>query len=159
MINTLDNALANGYAVDWAADISEKGFSYRKGVAIVPSDDINDLPAGDREKWDKLSKKEKDALIYTFENPKPEKKITQEIRQEGFDNYTTTDDHGMEICGTFKDQNGTKYYKIKNSWGTDNSKYIGYFFASETYMRYKTIAIIVNKKAIPSSILKKIENK
>jgi bleomycin hydrolase len=106
-------------------------------------------------KWENLSEKEKVEEIYKLEKPGPEKEITQEIRQEAFDNYSTTDDHGMLIVGKAKDQNGTSYYKVKNSWGEYND-YDGFFFASKPYIGYKTMSIMVHKDAIPKSIRKKL---
>ncbi len=127
MLQVIDNSLANGYTVAWATDVSEKGFSYRNGIAIVPGKDIKSMNDSERGKWEKMTKKEKEALLYSFDKPVEEKKITQQMRQDAFDNYQTTDDHGMLIIGTAKDQNGKKYYIVKNSWNTSN-KYKGYFF-------------------------------
>jgi len=93
--------------------------------------------------------------IFKIRGPQPEVKVTQEIRQKSFDNYETTDDHGMVIFGTAKDQNGTKYYLVKNSWGTD-SKYKGIWYASESFVAHKTINILVHKNAIPKEILIKL---
>ena len=156
LINTIDNAIDNGYTVAWGADISEKGFT-RQGIGVVPDVDPNQIPAGtDEAKWIGLSQKEKDDLIYKVDGPVKEKKITQELRQQSFDNYETTDDHGMLIFGIAKDQNGNKYYMVKNSWGTDN-KYKGIWYISEAYVRYKTTIISVHKDAIPNAIKAKIE--
>ena len=83
-------------------------------------------------------------------------KITQELRQQAFDNWETTDDHGMVIVGIAKDQNGTKYYKVKNSW-TAEGPYKGYFYASEAFVRYKTMNIVVHKDAVPKDIRKKLK--
>ncbi len=106
-------------------------------------------------KWTTLSAKEKENQLYSFDKPGKEKTITQEMRQEAFDNYTTTDDHGMLIVGIAYDQNGNKYYKVKNSWGT-NDKYNGFFYASEAFVRYKTMSIMINKNALPKQIAKKL---
>jgi len=152
----IESAINNGYTIGWAADVSEKGFSYKNGVAIVPVDDFKEIAGMERDKWDKMSKKDKEALIYNFDKPGKEKVISQEIRQKEFDNYLTTDDHGMLITGIAKDQNGSKYYKVKNSWGTDNNDYNGFFFASESFVRFKTINIVVHKNAIPKEILTKL---
>ena len=93
--------------------------------------------------------------MYSFDKPVKEKVITQEMRQKAFDNYKTTDDHGMHITGMVKDQNGTIYYKVKNSWNTNN-KYDGYFYASESFVLYKTMNIMVHKDALSKDIKKKL---
>lgn len=138
MIATLDNALENGYTVELDCDVSERSFSSKEGIAVVPEDDENKLKA----------------LSFIF----PEKTITQEYRQQEFENYNTTDDHLMHITGILHDQNGTKYYKVKNSWGDDESRVAngGYVYFSEAYMRLKAISITIHKEAIPKKIAKKI---
>lgn len=151
----IDYSIEHGYTVAWATDVSEKGFSYRNGVAVVPGKDIADMSNSERSRWEKMNKKEKEALLYSFDKPADEKKITQEMRQEAFDNYQTTDDHGMLIIGTAKDQNGKKYYIIKNSWAASN-KYEGYMYASEAFVLYKTTDIMVNKNGIPPAIKSKL---
>ncbi len=156
MMAVIDNSLEKGHTVAWGADISEKGFSWSNGIAVVPDDDKNDLSGTEKEKWEKLTKKEKSEMLYSFDEPVKEKVITQELRQKDFDNYSTTDDHGMEIVGTANDQNGMKYYIIKNSWGTKGHIYYGYFYASEAFVRYKTIDIMVNKNTIPKKIAKEM---
>ena len=152
LMEVIDDALANGYTVVWASDISEKGFSHRNGVAIVPETDPEILDGMERGRWETMTQKEKDELLYGFKDPVQEKKITQEERQLAFDNYTTTDDHAMHIIGTARDQNGTKYYIVKNSWGTDNNPYGGYLYASEAFVQYKTMSIMVNKNAMSRKI-------
>ncbi|MBN1252585.1 MAG: aminopeptidase [Bacteroidales bacterium] len=156
MLQVVDNSIENGYTVAWATDVSEKGFSHRNGVAIVPGKDIKEMNDTERSKWESLTKKEQEALLYSFDNPIEEKKITQQIRQEDFDNYETTDDHGMLIIGTAKDQNGKKYYIVKNSWAESN-KYKGYLYVSEAFILYKTTNIMVNKNAIPKEIKKSLK--
>lgn len=158
MIQILDNAINNGYTVAWGADVSEKGFSWKNGIAIVPAEDRPDLSGSDRDTWQKLTNEEKNALLYKFDKPIAEKIITQELRQEGFDNYQTTDDHGMLICGIANDNEGNKFYLVKNSWGSDG-KFNGYFYASEAFVKYKTIDYVVHKDAIPKDIKKKINIK
>ncbi len=154
----MDNAINNGYSLVWASDVSEEGASFENGIAVVPEKDTINMSDSAKTKWDQLTDKEKDKELYSFKEPGKEKIITQEIRQQGFDNYTTGDDHGMHIIGIASDQNGTKYYKVKNSWGTKirGNDYKGYFYASESFVRYKTISIIVNKNAIPKNIRKKL---
>ncbi|MBU2649941.1 MAG: C1 family peptidase [Bacteroidetes bacterium] len=156
LMEIFDYAINNGYSVAWAADISERGFSWKDGVAIVPEDNIEDLSGTEKERWEKLTEKERNKALYSFEEPGPEKKITQEMRQEAFDNFETTDDHGMLITGIAKDQNDNKYYIVKNSWGTTDHKYDGYFYTSEPFTRYKTISIMVHKDAIPKHLRKKL---
>ncbi|MDK2843131.1 MAG: bleomycin hydrolase [Anaerophaga sp.] len=155
MTDIINHSLEAGYTVGWATDVSEKGFSHKNGVAVVPADNIEELSDTERSRWEELTEEERQKQMYSFEGPVTEKKITQEIRQEGFDEYTTTDDHGMHIVGLVKDQNGTTYYKVKNSWNTDN-KYNGYLYASESFVKLKTISLMVNKEALPKSISKKL---
>jgi bleomycin hydrolase len=138
----MDNAINTGYTFAWASDVSEKGFSWKNGVAVVPD-----------AKWDDLSKAESDSLV-TW--PSKQRVITPEIRQAAFDNYETQDDHGMHITGMAKDQNGTKYYIVKNSWGTKSNECDGYMYASESYVLYKTTCIMLHKQAIPKGIAKKL---
>lgn len=156
MMKTIDNAINNGYTVAWGADVSEKGFSWKNGVAVVPDEEKPDLQGSERDKWEKLTEREKAAQLYTFEKPVKEKVITQEMRQLAFDNFQTTDDHGMQICGIAKDQNGNKYYIIKNSWSNEG-KYDGYFYASEAFVKFKTMDIMIHKDAAPKDIMKKLK--
>jgi bleomycin hydrolase len=156
MIKIIDNSLENGYSVAWGSDVSEKGFSWKNGVAVVPDKNAPEMAGLERAKWEKMSDADKEKLLFKFDKPMPEKTITQEMRQEEFDNYQTTDDHGMHITGMAKDQNGTKYYYVKNSWGLDGSPYKGYFYASEAFIKLKTTDIMVNKNAIPKDLRKKL---
>ena len=149
-----ENAVDKGYTIAWGSDVSEKGFT-RNGVAVNPELKKENLPGSDQARWLNISQKEMEAKILAANGPQPEVKVTQELRQQGFDNYQTTDDHGMVIYGSAKDQNGTKYYLVKNSWGTD-SKYKGIWYASESFVLHKTINIVVHKDAVPKDILKKL---
>ena len=155
MMEIIDNSIDKGFTVAWASDVSEKGFAYRKGFAVVPEANTEEMSDSEILKWQEMSEKEKQAQLYKFDKPGSEKKITQVLRQEDFDNYQTTDDHGMHIVGTAKDQNGNAYYYVKNSWAESNL-YDGYFYASVPFVRYKTTCIMVHKDAIPKSIKKKL---
>lgn len=150
-----DHAISKGFTIAWGSDVSEKGFS-RNGIAVNPVVKKEDLPGSDQAKWLGFTQKEIEDKIFKSEGPRPEIVVTQELRQEGFDNYQTTDDHGMLIYGTATDQNNTKYYLVKNSWGSD-SKYKGIWYASESFVLHKTINIIVHRDAIPKDILKKLK--
>lgn len=141
LTDIIDNALNSGFTVSWATDVSEKTFSWKNGVAYVAEKDFEDM--SDDEKKD------------LFNGPKPERTITPEMRQEAFDNYTTTDDHGMHIVGTATDQNGRSYYLVKNSWGTTND-YKGYLYVTKAYVQYKTTALLLHKKGIPTAIRTKL---
>lgn len=156
LMETIDNAINKGYTVAWAADVSEIGFT-RDGLAVVADDEATELIGSDQAHWLGLSQNEQNAKLrekLTAE-PVPQKKITQEMRQIAFDNQETTDDHGMLIFGIAKDQKGNKYYMVKNSWG-ETGKYKGIWYASEEYVRYKTLNVIVNKETIPNNIVKKL---
>jgi bleomycin hydrolase len=157
LIAIMEYSLNNGYTIAWDGDVSEKGFSHSKGVAIIPEVENADQYSAADKKWlEKMSKEERTAEAYKFSKPFPEVKVTQELRQSGFDDKTTTDDHLMHLTGIVKDQNGNKYYVTKNSWGTDRNPFGGYLNMSESYVRAKTIAIMVNKKAIPAEIKTKL---
>jgi len=155
MMEVLDHALAQGYTVCWDADVGERSYEWSKGLALMPSTEVEDLDGLERARWDQLSETEQQALFYDFSTPKKERTITQDIRQEMFDNYQTTDDHLMHITGTAKDQFGHKFYLVKNSWGTGNHIYKGYHYVSEAYMRAKTIFVMVHKDAVPDNIADK----
>ena len=153
MMETVDYALTNGYTVCWDGDVSETGFSFTNGVAINPEvKKVEDLSNTDRARFEKLGEKERLEEVFKFERPYPEIKVTPEVRQAGFESFVTTDDHLMHVTGITKDQNGTKYYITKNSWGTDRNKFGGYLNMSESFVRAKTIYVMVHKDAIPKAI-------
>ena len=157
LMKVMYNAIENGYTIAWGSDVSEKGFS-RKGdaVAIVPLEQEKVTAGSDQERW----------IGKSADQPKEEAKaelpqemtITPELRQDGYDRKTTTDDHGMHIYGLAKDQNGKDYFIVKNSWG-ETGKYKGIWYASDAFVRYKTINILVHKDALPKDIKKKLNIK
>ena len=155
LMQIVDNALANNYSVGWAADVSEKGFHRTKAIGIIPEDNIESMSGTEAERWGRLSEQERQKELYAFDKPVKEKKITQLMRQEAFDNYENTDDHGMVIIGTATDQNGNPFFKVKNSWDI-RPPYGGYYYFSRPYVEYKTMEIMVNKNAIPKAIRKKM---
>lgn len=138
----MTSAINNGYTFAWAADVSENGFLFKDGLAVVPEGNMAAM--SDDEKKNLAMK------------PHRQMTITQEIRQQAFDNYETQDDHGMHIVGMAKDQTGTLYYIVKNSWGTERNTCDGYFYASESYVLYKTTSIMIHKKAIPAELARKM---
>jgi bleomycin hydrolase len=153
-MNVMENAINNGYSFAWGADVSEKGFSFRDGLAIVPADESTIKLRGRDNKHFSDAGAEK--IANCFDEPVEEKVITQQMRQIGYDNQTTTDDHGMHITGLVKDQKGSKYFIVKNSWGDDRNDCDGYFYASFPYMRYKTMNIMIHKDAISKDLKKKL---
>jgi bleomycin hydrolase len=153
----IDYSLKKGFTVAWAADVSEKGFeTSNKGVAVLPAAPAEKMDDTELAKWEALPEKEKEKELYKLDNVVPELEVTQEMRQVAFDNYQTTDDHGMHIIGTAKNSDGKIFYKVKNSWG-DYNQYDGYFYASKPYVNYKTMSIMVHKDAIPKRIREKLE--
>ena len=152
MMEVMYNAIENGYTIAWGSDVSEKGFT-RDGLAVMPVEEKKAAAGSDQERW----------VGKAAETPQEEVKaelpqemvITQEMRQDGYDRKTTTDDHGMHIYGLAKDQNGTNYFLVKNSWGV-TGKYNGIWYASDAFVRYKTVNIVVHKDALPKHIAKKL---
>ena len=158
LMQVFENAINTGYTIAWGADVSEKGFT-RNGIGVIPDIESMERSGSDQDRWLGLSTSEKDAEIKKMiEKPCKELEITQEMRQEAYDNYETTDDHGMQIYGIAKDQTGKKFYMIKNSWGTDN-KYKGTWYISENFVKYKTMNIVVHKDALPQAIKDKLHIK
>ncbi len=152
MMEVMYNAIDKGYTIAWGSDVSEKGFT-RDGLAVMPVEKKKAAAGSDQERWVGKAKDEPKEEVKT-ELPK-EMEITQEMRQEGYDRKTTTDDHGMHIYGLAQDQNGTKYFMVKNSWG-ETGKYKGIWYASDAFVRYKTMNFVVHKDALPKHIAKKL---
>ena len=157
LIAIMDSALVKGFTIAWDGDVSEKGFSHFKGVAIIPElENTDQYSSADKARYGKMTKEERAAEAYKFSRPFPEVKVTQESREAGYDDKSTTDDHLMHVTGIVKDQNGTKYYITKNSWGTDRNPFGGYLNMSENYVLAKTIAIMVNKNGLTADMKKKL---
>lgn len=154
LMEVMEKSLVEGYSFAWGADVSEKGFSPRDALAILPEDESTIQKKGRDSKYFNDAGSEK--VSNAFLQPVKEKIVTQEERQEAFDNQETTDDHGMHITGLLKDQKGTKYFVVKNSWGTNYNQCDGYFYASFPYARYKTMNILIHKDGIPKKIKKKL---
>lgn len=152
----IDNSIESGYSVCWAADVSEGAFKWYEGFAILPAQkDQADMTNAEVAKWSKMSDKDREAQKFKITGPTKEVTVTQESRQAEFDNFETTDDHGMVIVGIAKDQEGNRFYKVKNSWDT-NQIYDGYIYVSEPYLLAKTISVMVDRNAVPKAIAKKI---
>ena len=155
LMRVMDEAVKNGWTFAWGADVSEEGFSRRTGknrcVATVPDTKSNAGVGSDQSRWTG----EKAGAKISVADGAGEKTITQEMRQLGYDNWTTTDDHGMQIYGIAKDQNGKEYFMMKNSWG-EYGPYKGFWYVSKPYAAYKTMNIVINKNAVPKDIRKKL---
>lgn len=156
LMAVMQNAIDKGYSVCWDGDVSEKGFAYRKGLAVLPQVKVTEMTDSEQGKWADVPNDELLNTIYSFNNIVPEVKVTQDLRQLTFDNYTTTDDHLMHIVGISTDQNGNLYYLTKNSWGSSNHIYNGYLHMSEQYVKLKTTSIMVHKDALPKDLAKKL---
>jgi len=155
MARVIENAVMQGYTVAWGGDVSEDGFT-RNGLAILyDTETPQGLEGSDMAKWLKMTAAEKRSKVNQLGWAAKEKTPTQEMRQEEYDNWTLTDDHGMLIYGIAKDQNGRKYYMVKNSWG-ESGAYKGIWYMSENFIVAKCMDFLVNKNAIPKDIAKKI---
>jgi len=154
LMKVMEGALLNGHTFAWGADVSEKGFAFREGLALLPEDESTIKTKGQDAAQFNDAGAEK--ISNAFQEPVQQKQVDQDLRQVQFDNWQTTDDHGMQVTGMVKDQNGDKYYMVKNSWGTEYNGLGGYFFASEAYVRLKTMNIYVHKEALPKDIAKKL---
>ena len=157
LMDVIDGALRSGYSVCWDGDVSERGFRFANGAAINP--DVRDLSrysAADSAVFAPLTEAQRLDSVMTFSRPYPEIVVTPEVRQEGFESFVTTDDHLMHLTGLAKDQNGTKYYVTKNSWGTDRNGFGGYLNMSESFVRAKTIYVMLHKDALPAALRKRL---
>ena len=157
LMEVIDGALRGGYSLCWDGDVSERGFQFRHGAAINP--DVKDLSrysASDSAAFAPLTETQRLDSVFAFRRPYPEIVVTPEVRQEGFETFVTTDDHLMHLTGLAKDQNGTKYYVTKNSWGTDRNDFGGYLNMSESFVRAKTIYVMMHKDALPSALRKRL---
>lgn len=152
MMDVINYALNNGFSVCWDGDVSEKGFSHRNGYAVLPASKTADMTDSEIAKWEKDVKKAEKKVSQKGKEPE----VDQTLRQLTFDNFETTDDHLMHLTGIVKDQNGTTYYKTKNSWADNSNKFGGYLNMSEAYVKLKTVAIMVHKDAIPKEVKKKL---
>ena len=152
MMDVMNHALNNGFSVCWDGDVSEKGFSHKNGYAVLPANKTTDMTDSEIAKWEKDLDKDKKSAFANGKEPE----VDQELRQITFDNFETTDDHLMHLTGMVKDQNGTIYYKTKNSWADNSNKFGGYLNMSEAYVKLKTVAIMVHKDAIPKVLKKKL---
>ena len=155
LMNELDNALNNGYTVGWAQDVSDKGFSRNAGVGVVLENDVEKIRQSDPKKYKDMSDDEILEGLYKFESIMPEKNIDDAMHQEAYDNGQTTDDHSMLIVGIAHDQNGNKYYKVKNSWSPKNG-FDGYWYCSEPFVRLHTMFFTLNKEALSDDMKAKL---
>jgi hypothetical protein len=156
LMEVMEYAVMSGYTIAWASDVSETGFS-REGIAIVPDEEASENAGSDQAKWLGLSSRERDADIRSRIGKEllTEKEITQEMRQTSFDNYATTDDHGMQIYGIANDQMGNRFFMVKNSWG-ETGPYNGHWYASYPFVSYKTLSIVLHRDALPAAIAHKL---
>lgn len=152
-MEVMDYAVRNGFTFAWGSDVSETGFT-RDGICVCPDEKAApELDGSDMARWLGLSAAQRRSEMTT--KPSPEIEVTQEMRQEAYDNWETTDDHGMIIYGIAKDQTGKEYFMVKNSWGK-SGKYNGIWYASKTFVKYKTMNILIHKDGIPKAIAKKL---
>ncbi|MDR1793421.1 MAG: aminopeptidase [Bacteroidales bacterium] len=153
LMSIMDKSIDNGYTFAWGSDVSEEGFARKGSIAIVPDYETVEMADAEISKWTKLTSAQK--INEFLKNPGKEKTIDQKMRQEAFDNFQTTDDHGMHVIGKAKDQNGNMYFIVKNSWG-EYGEYKGYFYASYPFAAYKTLNIVIHKDALPKDLKKKL---
>jgi aminopeptidase C len=151
----IDNAIMNGYTVAWGGDVSEEGFT-RSGLAYAyDTKKVPSLAGSDMAHWLKLTKTEKKNMIDSLGCRAPEIVPTQKLRQERYDNWELTDDHGMLIYGIAKDQYGKEYYMVKNSWG-ETGDYKGIWYMTKNFIVANTMDFMINKNALPKDVRKKL---
>ena len=148
LMEVMYNAIDKGYTVAWGSDVSENGFD-RQGIGVMPDIQAVEEAGSDQARWVGVSAEDKAKEMAAMRENAPEMTITQEMRQKAFDNK------GMHIFGTAVDQRGTRYFMVKNSWGV-TGKYDGIWYCSDSFVRYKTLNILVHKDAIPKSIKNKL---
>lgn len=151
----MEDAIKKGFTVCWDGDVSSKGFSHSNGLAILPMETLKDLGDTELSKWEDINKEEYKKSRYSFERPIPETVVDAELREKKFDDYTTTDDHLMHLTGLYKDQNGTRYYKTKNSWANSNDQG-GFLYMSEAFLRMNSVAFMIHKDALDNKMKKKL---
>ena len=154
MMRIIDNAVMQGYTVAWGGDVSEQGFT-RQGLAYATDEKAQSLTGSDMARWLKLSATAKKGMLDSLGCKVPEIVPTQELRQERYDNWELTDDHGMLIYGIAKDQYGKEYYMVKNSWG-EAGEFKGIWYMTKAFIAANTMDYMVNKNAIPKDIRKKL---
>lgn len=156
LMQIMDNAINNGYSIAWGSDVSEQGFT-RDGLGVLADIKTMETKGSDQDRWVGLSRSEKANEIMKMIRRAdcPEIEPTQEYRQKGYDNYELTDDHGMVIFGKAKNQVGKEFYMVKNSWG-ETGNYKGIWYVSRNFVAGKTMNIVLNKKALPKEIAKKL---
>lgn len=156
LVGVVENAINKGYTVCWDGDVGNPGFEYSKGIAVYPDDSTKEVAGLEMAKWTAMTPAEKHKILYGGENPVPEKITSEEERQADFDNYTLTDDHLMHLVGSVVDQNGTRFYIIKNSWNKNSNSYGGLLYMSQPYLKRYTIAVMVHKDALPLALRKRL---
>ncbi len=156
LIQIINYSLENGYSICWDGDVSDRGFSHSNSLAIVPAFQPFSNSATEMEKWEKMTEKEKGEMVYDFKYVRNEREITQQMRQEAFDNYQTTDDHLMHLVGKVVDQNGKTYFITKNSWSDKSNQTGGLLNMSEAFVKLNTVAIMVHKDGIPVDLKNKL---
>ncbi len=157
MMSLIQSALKQGYSVCWDGDVSSKGFSHKNALAILPESKKENLQGTEQSRWEDVSATDLKKNMYSFEQPVPEKVVSEQLRQDAFDDYSITDDHLMHLTGLLKDQNGTLYYVTKNSWKDNSNDNGGYLNMSDSYLRMATVAIMIHKDALPKSLKKKLK--